>query len=1099
MLRIITSGFGGGSSDRLRREISELIAKRERAYLIVPEQQTVMAEGEYSVCLPDYAPLFFEVTNFTRFANTTFRALGGLCGEYCTSAKKSLIMWRALEELSPVITLTAGGGEVGAGLVDRMLRAVGELQSQGITPDMLELIAERADILSDKRLQSKVCDLSKIYTLYKSLLSRRYADTGDDAAMMAERLAAHPDFLSDTAVFIDGFTSFTKPQYDLIRLLASRTAVTVTLCLPKHSECLFEYGELQDTLQKLLTEGRMANSEIKHLHESDNLNNSSEVLATVSASMWRNFRNFDKISLQNPEELRIIEARTPFEECDFIASDIKRRVIGGARYSDFAIVARSSDKYAGILDNALALANVPYFASYKKDASSFEAVKLIYAAYSAIRSGFAREDVLTYSKCANSGVTTEERDELEAYVNKWQITGRRFTDGRVWNMNPAGYDINRSANADATLARIHETRTRLITPLSDFADEARAAETVREQATALVRFLTRIDLEGTLLRRSEELAAMGEASFAEENLRLWSVICDALDQLVEVNGDFRADTESFVGQLKVLFSSADIGRIPSVCDEVTVGDADMLRLQRKPHIYLLGVRAGEFPATPTDSDFFTERDRLALDALDMKLRADSDIKCARELYYFTRAFSYASESITVLYSSCDARFKSVERAQVIDKIIQIVDGLNVTRLSDLTIEKSAWVPAASLVKMGELRGEERETLRRALNASGYEALTEVANGDITNSAMRLQEASPYRIDTPIALTQSRLDSFRGCPLEHFCRYTVRLTEEEIAEFDASGVGTFIHAILEYFFTSLREQKKRAGDLTAKERADLTEEAVHRYIGELGEDAAGSPRVRIKLERLCRAARPVVDGLCSEFAESKFEPRFFELAIRREGDGPRPVSIKNEQGAETFIYGVIDRVDTYESAENLFVRVVDYKTGKKEFSPEELAEGKNLQMFLYLRAITESPEFAAELGVPEGGKAVPAGVIYVKTNVSDTKIRIPSDSDAEEAVRASQGREGMVLSDPDIIAAMGINNTPLASKSGDGTLRREADKYTYDAAGWEKLSKDVETAVNAIADGIRSGDASATPATESGGRKKCEYCKFKPICRKPEIK
>ena len=1099
MLRIITSGFGGGTYARLRREISERVEKRARAYLIVPEQQTVMAEGDYSVFLPDYSPLYFEVTNFTRLANTTFRALGGLTGEYCTAAKKSLIMWRTLGELSPVLTLTAGGGEVGAGLVERMLRAVGELQSLGITPEMLELTAERSDILSDKRLRSKICDLSKIYTLYKAILSERYADTGDDAAMMAERLGAHPEFLTDTEIFIDGFTSFTKPQYDLIRILAARTSVTVTLCMPKHSESFFEYEELHDTLRRLLAEGRLANTEVKHVYESDNIDTPVESHAVLAASMWRNFRNFEKISLQNPEELRIIEARTPFEECDFIAADIKRRVMNGARYSDFAVVARSSDKYAGILDTALALAGIPYFASYKKDASSFEAVKLVYSAYSAIRSGFSREDVLTYAKCVSCGVTSEERDEFEAYVNKWQITGRRFTDGRIWNMNPAGYDINRSADTDATLARIHETRTRLIAPLSDFAEEARGASTVREHATSLVRFLTRIDLEGTLRLRGEQLAAIGETSFAEENLRLWGVICDSLDSLVEVNGDFRADTESFVGQLKVLFSSADIGRIPAVCDEVTVGDADMLRLHKKPHIYLLGVRSGEFPATPSDSDFFTKQDRLALDALGMNIKADSEIRCARELYYFTRAFAYASETVTLIYSACDTRFKSVEHASVIDRILQMVDGLAVTRLSSLTLADSAWVPAASLVKLGELRGEERETLRRALDASGYGMLTAVADGDITNSAMRLHEVSPYRIDTPIALTQSRLDSFRGCPMEHFCRYTVRLSEDDIAELDASGVGTFIHAILEYFFSALREQNRSAGELSAEERAALTEEAARRYIGELGDDAAGSPRVRIKLGRLCRAARPVVDGLCAEFAESKFEPRFFELAIRREGDGPRPVSIKNEQGAETFIYGIIDRVDTYESEGNVYVRVIDYKTGKKDFSPEELSEGKNLQMFLYLRSIIESESFAPELGIPANGRAIPAGVIYVKTNVSDTKIKLPSDADAEEAVRASQGREGMILSDPDIIAAMGVSNTPLASKSGDGTLRRDADRFAYDEAGWHELSDRVEAAVNAIADGIRSGDASATPAEESGGRKKCEYCKFKPICRKPEIK
>ena len=77
MLRIIEGGFFSGAHELINKEIKELVDKKKRAFLIVPEQQTVIAEAELSEKLCDSAPLYFEVTNFTRLANTVFRSLGG--------------------------------------------------------------------------------------------------------------------------------------------------------------------------------------------------------------------------------------------------------------------------------------------------------------------------------------------------------------------------------------------------------------------------------------------------------------------------------------------------------------------------------------------------------------------------------------------------------------------------------------------------------------------------------------------------------------------------------------------------------------------------------------------------------------------------------------------------------------------------------------------------------------------------------------------------------------------------------------------------------------------------------------------------------------
>ena len=1097
MLKIVRSEYSCSARDAFCREIQHLTAQGKMAYLIVPEQQTVMAEGLMSKILPPSAPLTFEVTNFTRFANTTFRALGGLSGEYCDSTKKALIMWRTLTELAPTLSMTSGRGEINAGLVASALAATNEMQNLGINPEMLLESAEADSVKGDARLSGKIRDLSAIFTLYKSLLAEKFADTGDDAQAMIQKLNQYPEFLSDTQIFIEGFTSFTEPQYRLIALLCQRTSVSVALTLPKGREDAFEYTEIAKCQERLVSSARKQGAEIKLLREEGSGAKMPEPLGEICKYLWSTIKPNDNITLQNPDVLRIFEAKTPYEECEFVCNDIAKKVMEGASYRDFAIVARDAQRFSGILNTALDRAKIPAFTSYRRDAEEFEAIKLIYTAYAVLR-GFGREDVISYAKCALSGVNSTECDEFEAYVNKWQINGSRFTEDSPWNMNPLGYTVNRPEGTDEKLVRINGVRHRIIAPLAELERAVRRAKTVREQASVLLDFLLKIDMEGSLKARARLLRSMGEDGLAEENEGLWRMICDSLDSLVSVLEDSPADADTFLAQLRVVFSSTDMGRIPAYSDRVTVGSADMIRLYEKPHIYLIGVNAGVFPAAVSDSSYFSDRDRRILSTCGLTIEPELEIKGARELYIFNRALSYATSSVTLTYSAADTRLKAIEPAEVIGKFAAL-SGVKAVKIANLSTADSIFTPSTALERMGEL-GDEYSTVREALIDSGFGDAVAVAEGDITNSAANLgRDIVDGFMGRTLSLSQTRIDSFVNCPFGYFCKHTIKLSPEERAEFDARGIGSFIHAILENFFRALSDEGRKSGELERDERIALTRRAAEKYIREIGEDIINSSqRTKIKIDRLCRAALPVVDGLCEEFSASAFEPRFFELSIGRGEDSPAPVSLKTE-GGRVNIYGIVDRVDAYKKGEDVYLRVIDYKTGHKEFSPDDMAQGANLQMFLYLKALLESENeaFKAGLGVGESGRLMPAGVIYVKTSVGDVRVDTPDDAAAEQAVKSAQRREGMLLDDEEIISAMNLKYTPLYSAKTPDKIPDAKRKYLYSEEGWEQIMQTVEGSVAGVADGIRSGEMPATPKWQKDGKSSCEYCEFKPICRKVE--
>ncbi len=1099
MLNIIKSGFCAPGHDRIKEEILSRVLQGQKVLLIVPEQQTVLAEAEMADFLPSSAPLNFEVTNFTRLANSTARVLGGISGEYCDKTKKSLLMWQALTELSPMLS-TAVSKQVNEGLVSRYLNATAQLNAFNIGAKELENAAE-SENLEDSRLKAKLLDLCSVYSLYKRLVKEKYADASDDCQIMLDKLRANPDYLKGSYVYLEGFTSFTEPQYSILGELSARLSVTVLFGISKVCEDSFEYTEVRAALERLKRAARLSGSDIKIYTEATPKNPESQISKSADL-LWRNYGIFDNLCLQNPEEIRIFEAETPYDECDFIASDIKRRVMQGDKYCDFAIVARSAEKYTGILDTALSREGIPAFVSKHTDLSSFESIKLIYTAYAAIRSGFSRETVISYAKCSPSGISRDECDELEYYVEKWQISGAKFTDGKLWNMNPDGYTTIWRDSSREKLVKINEIKDRLITPLYAFSKQISRAKTVEDHARCLVDFLTEIKLPDALAKKAVELEYMGEHTYATEIEGLWKIICDALDTMVEVAGSSVADAEAFLGQLKICFANIDIAKIPAFVDEVTVGSADMLRLYGRKHVYLMGVNAGEFPGNVTENSYFTEKDKETLAKLGLSFTPELETKGARELYIFARAYTYATESVTLSYSVKDTKYKARQRDGVIAKLISLFsDSLCVRKISDLDLKSVVWSSESAINNFSKVKKAEKSALEEALLEVGKGEMIAKIKQPITNEKMSL-DPSVIGADTtrPLPLTQSRIDSFNSCPLSYFCRYTLKLSPEEIAELDARNIGTFIHAILENAFSEIARKNIDTATLSKEDRIELTERAAKKYLEELGEDSQSSSITKIKLARLLRATTPIVDGLCDEFAFSGFKPKFFELAITEAGDDtPDPVKVTSPRGREVSIFGFIDRVDTYKKDGDVYVRVVDYKTGTKKFSPDDIAKGKNLQMFLYLKSIIDSknPEFLNRLEVE--GRVIPAGVIYLKTALTDTRIDSPDDTLAEEAVKAAQGREGMVLDDSEVLSAMGLEYTPVYDSKKPDKPASSKKNLLFTEQSLDALMDEAILAVGNVADGITEGNIKAEPRIEKGGATKCESCEFKPLCRAAVIK
>ncbi len=1095
MLKLLLGAFGTGKTTRLFEEIASDIAAGIPSFLVVPEQNTVIAEKAAALRLPGSAPLSFEVTNFTRLADTVFRRVGGVSTRYASTSVQALLASEALRDVAPMLS---DHRRADTARVQEVLASVRECKLSAITPAALLAAAEE---LGDCLLARKLRDLSLLLSSFEATVERAGYSLPADALSRLGEVLTRENPLAGAHFYFDGFTSFTALQRGVLSGLLRTSPVTVSLPIPdaEHRESSLAYAELERTLRDLRALALRDGIELREEVLRGNRRARHRVLAELGERLFT--VKPSPLSLPSEgdgEALRILECRTPFGEADLVAADIARRVRAGAKYSDHLIVARSADSYRGVLDAALLRYGIPAHFSLPSDLLSYEATKLIRAAYSTVTDGGRREDVIPYIKCALTGIPRDDVSRFELYAERWGLTGRRLLD-TPFTMYATGYAPPRSERereaAEEELAALNKTRLTILGQLSVLRKSCKENLSVKEHAAILYEFLSSLRLDEALYKKAEALYRSGDAEAGDAYSRLFGVITDTLDLLVELSPDSSLSAREFSELLLLLFSSTSLRSIPARADAVTVGSADLLRAEGVRHVYLIGVNADVFPAGGTATGSFTQSELVRLAELGIVLDADETVRASREYFCFLRALSAASESVTISYYLSDFAFKGSRRSEALDRILALTEHrFPIRREAELgPLDGVFTLPSAMAALSAVKAPTEREALLRVLSELGAD--TERASLSLSPPTDTVdREVMGALLSGKLSLTQSRIDRFVSCPFSYFCEYVLRLSDNAKILVNSAEIGTFVHAVLEYFFREVG--KERFVTLRDEEIAAEIEAISKGYLAALFPNGSEIPgRLRHRFLRLSRRATAIALELREEAAASDFTPLFFEYEPSAEDkSAAEPPSLLLEDGTRVTLYGKIDRVDVYRNESDVYLRVLDYKTGEKIFSLDDIRAGKNLQMLIYLFALwlTEKEGFRQAIGLPPGGRILPAGALYLNLSLKGRRVKTA----LEEAERFCT-RSGLLLSDPESLRAMDSTGEgrfiPVTLDDGGMPKKGKLENVaTLDEM--KALSNTVEGIVRDTATRLRNGCADASPLV-SGQSSPCEYCPYFPICRR----
>ncbi|WP_295751913.1 PD-(D/E)XK nuclease family protein [uncultured Oscillibacter sp.] len=1072
MLTILTGRAKTGKSRTVLRRAAERASLRSQM-LLVPEHASHQAEVDLCRACGGALGAQAEVLSFRRLADRVLSVTGGASQVALDAGGKLLTLEKALLEVAPELTVYRRPSRKSA-FLRQLLDLFDELRCYEVSPETLyQRAQETAGATKDK-----LRDLSLLYAAYEARLRRPGLDARDRMTRLCDSLEG-AEYALGKDVYIDGFTYFTAQERRCLSILLRQAhSVTVTLLgEPNSKEEIFE-ASLR-TLDRL-----------RRLAEREGSAVEVEVLKSTGGSpldhLERCFFGETRPFPDPVPQIRLLRADTVFSEVEQTAAAIRRLLAEGkCRCREITVAARNMEDYEAVIETVFERYGVPAYLSRRSDILEKPVLSLLTGVLASVSGGYEYDDMFRWLKTGLSGLTPEECDELENYVLKWEVHGGMWLRDVDWTENPDGYGESWTAARQTRLDRVNALRRRIQGPLSRLAEGLKTGETAGEKVDALYCFLEELGLQQALELQLHAQAEAGRLQEAEETAQLWEILCGVLDQFMEILGDEPMDAEEFTRLLRQVLAQYSVGTIPVALDQVQVSGVARNDRHAAKYLFLLGTNDHVLPSPGQGGGILSGDDREELARLGVELAPSGMEQMTIELQNLYAALAQPTEGLTVSYPAADVSGAELRPAFVVDRLLTLFPALRAEReppgrpfrlTAPLPALESA-VPGGPLWRL--LAGDSRFAPR----LSAMERAAAQTRGSLSPGSVRaLYGASA-------SMTASRLERIRSCHFSYFMQYGLRARPRTPAAFDASQVGTFLHYLLERVTRDVLALGGFA-QVGEEELHALVRRHIGRYIEtELPNLAARGARFRHLFARLQDKALAVVDQAAEELRCSDFVPLAFELSF---GDGPEkdlPAVVISEPDGELRVGGKVDRVDGWLKDGKLFLRVVDYKTGRRSFDLSAVRMGLDIQMLLYLFTLqkTGAARFGQEIE-PAGVLYLPArdGFLPAQRNIPPEKLQ----AEREKQLR----RSGLLLAEPKVLQAMEHDALteprylPLRV-SRDGSLSGSLAS----AAQLGKLGQYVETLLHDIAREIRQGNIDADPCCRSEEDSPCRYCQWASAC------
>jgi len=1096
-LTIVYGRSGTGKSEYCLEGVKAAGLNGKKAWLIVPEQFSHVKEAEL-INKTGYITDNLKSTSFKRLSYSVLKA-EKRTETVLDRTKKSMLIAKALYSVRSELHVFKNMHKK-QGFISVIQDMISEFKRSCAMPGDVREYAE--NISNDSLLKLKLTELALIYEEYQKAIDKNFIDDDDNISFLANSILKN-ETMNDTAIYIDEFFRFTKAEMLCIEAFLKKGAdVTVCLCMSDDDRTksgIFEpVVSTYNALLKLAKKNGVVINQPVILYEKYRFKDSKEL------SMLESEYPKYKINIYNEEthDISLFTASDIYSEVTRLACNILKSVQkNNLRFKDIAIICGSPDNYRNIIKTVFDIYDIPVFIDTKRDLLSHPVIIMIFAILDICVDGFDTKYILSYLKSGYSNLSRDEIDVFENFVLSGNIRKADWLDDeRFLKRAKTVFDDSEDLlETDSDLAKkILEMKERILSPILKFKDEISQSRKASVRADAILSFFDEISLSKKIKKETDMLLAEGEAETAEEYAKVYNVLMETIESFKVCIGEESVGVERLYDILSAGLSECTLGVIPPINDGVFFGDLSRSIARNVRHLYIVGANEGAFPPSAPSENILSDTERIYLNEKGLSLAPDTKKIMFDYGFMVYNILNISKEKLFISYSISDLNGDGMRPSILISKVKKIfpeiefstdVDGRHEKTENYVLTKKSAFnyllrkkELTENDLKLYELLNEDelyKEKLKTAERAAAYKNKAQILERDIVKS---LYQGN-------LKGSVSSFEKYSACPFSYFLTYGLSAKERKLFDIDTPDFGSLLHRVIDTFSKQITSCGKSFSEIGKDECEKIVSDILDDIVGRMFIKKLYSEKKLILLvKRLKKYAFRATWAICEHIKRGEFEPCAFEAEFSENGD-MAPLSIGLPSGDKITLIGKIDRIDKYEQNGELYVKVIDYKTGKKDFSLSDIYNKLSLQLCVYITAVCENGEKLL------GKSPKTAGMFYFK--LSDTPTETLKKEEVDDKKQLSIFKmSGMVLDNEEIIEAMergivGYSAILPVMMSKDGQLIKGKSKAAS-LSQFEKLKSYVKKTASEIGKEILSGKVDILPCA-NGKDMPCTFCKFHSVC------
>lgn len=1093
---------GSGKSKRLHQDVLHMAAKDPDCnfLFLVPDQFTMQTQMDLVKESPGGGIMNIDVLSFGRLTHRIFEETGYGRKPVLDDTGKSLVLRKVASSVKEELPVLSGNLNK-IGYIHEIKSAISEFKQYGLS---VERVGELAEFSKSRgTLYYKLKDLKTLYQAFDTYVAERFITTEDTLALLS-RAVHESKIMKNSVVIFDGFTGFTPIQYRLIaELMELSRMVIVSVTLGEGENPYRIMGEQElfylskktvRDLQKWAQKRNVRQAEDVYLGKGGLPRfRESRELAHLEKQLFRYpLKPYEESQKDSIPAIQIREAMSPAGEVRGACILIKKLVLEqNYSYRDIAVVTGELETYGDFFEREAATYDIPVFIDRTRGILLNPFLEYIRSALRIVLQNFSYESVFHYLRSGLADFTMEETDLLENYILATGIKGRK-----KW-----GELFTRNATE-----QINELRERLygqMTPLLQ--KQERASGYVK----ALYEFIVAGRIQEKLLTFEEQFRADGEEERAKEYAQIYRLVMELLNQIEGLLREEAMTLQEFADILDSGFAEIEVGTIPGGVDRVIVGDMERTRLNQVKVLLFLGVNDGNIPRNANKGGIISDIDREFLKDSDIELAPTPRQQMFTQRLYLYMNMTKPSERLYLSYARISSDGKTLRPSYLIDT----VKALFPCAYQGNLMEGKESVTERIMGKKDALPYVAEELRERAQGRAGGmtdEEFFSLCRIYWEDTAFRgqmeklLQAAYEHYEHKPLGAmiarmvygtvlenSVSRLERYAACAYAHFLQYGLNLKEREVFRLENADLGNIYHEVLEVFSHRLKEHGYTWLDFPKEEGEQLLWEALENCSMQYGETILySSARYQYMIERMYRILKRTIWALKEQLKSGKFLPEAFEMSFSRV-ENLDAVNITLSEEEKMKLRGRIDRLDTCEDEDHIYVKVIDYKSGNKKFDLAAVYYGLQLQLIVYMNVAAEMMKKSH----PDK-EVVPAALLYY--HVNDPMIKSEEELSPEQVndqLLKELRMNGLVNDSEEVI---GLLDGSFATKSSIIPVERKSDgslsarSSVVNRQDYEVISNYVNQKMHQFGIEILQGNIEVNPC-EQGNTESCTYCTFREIC------